>query len=56
MPPGDPDALADALRRLSEDRELAYRVADGGLSAYRERASEDVLGVRWRWLLENLAR
>ena len=56
VPPGDPDALADALRRLSEDRELAYRVADGGLSAYRERASEDVLGVRWRWLLENLAR
>jgi glycosyltransferase involved in cell wall biosynthesis len=56
VPPGDPDALADALRRLTSDRELAYRVADGGLAAYRERASEDVLGVRWRWLLEGLMR
>jgi glycosyltransferase involved in cell wall biosynthesis len=56
VPPADPDALAEALRRLTSDRALAYRLADGGLAAYRERASEDVLGVRWRWLLEGLAR
>jgi glycosyltransferase involved in cell wall biosynthesis len=56
VPPGDPDALAETLRRLTTDVELARRVADGGLRAYRERASEDVLGAHWRSLLEGVAR
>lgn len=56
VPPGDPDALADALRRLTSDAALARRIAAGGLAAYRERASEDVLGVRWRSLIERAAR
>jgi glycosyltransferase involved in cell wall biosynthesis len=51
VPPGDPEALADAVRRLVED-DLAERVAAGGLATYRERASEAVLGARWRSLLE----
>jgi len=55
VPPGDPDALASALRRLAGDPELADRLSAGGLAAYREHASEDVLGVRWRGLLEALA-
>jgi glycosyltransferase involved in cell wall biosynthesis len=52
VPPGDAPALADALRRLAGDPALARRLAHGGLAAYRERASEDVLGRRWRALIE----
>ena len=55
VPAGDPAALADALRRLVEDNDLARRIGAGGLAAYRERASEEVLGVRWRQLLERAA-
>jgi glycosyltransferase involved in cell wall biosynthesis len=54
VPPGDPTALADALRRLASDPELARRLADGGLAAYRMRASEEVLGRQWRALIEGL--
>jgi glycosyltransferase involved in cell wall biosynthesis len=54
VPPGDPEALAAAVRRLAGDRGLTGRLAAGGLAAYRERASEDVLGQRWRALLERL--
>ena len=54
VPPGDPAALAAALRRLAGDLELAAGLAAGGLRAYRERASEDVLGRRWRALIEGL--
>ena len=56
VPPGDPAALATALRRLAGDRELALRLSAGGLAAYRERASEQVLGERWRKLIEALVR
>lgn len=55
VPPGDAEALAAALRRLASDRGLAARVGAGGLAAYREHASEAVLGARWRTLLERLA-
>lgn len=54
VPAGDPAALADAVRRLARDPELARRIGEGGLAAYRERASEDVLGAQWRALLERL--
>jgi glycosyltransferase involved in cell wall biosynthesis len=53
--PGDPEALADAIRRISAEPELGARLSTGGLAAYREHASEDVLGVRWRGVLEGLA-
>jgi glycosyltransferase involved in cell wall biosynthesis len=53
--PGDPGALADAIRRISAEPELGARLSTGGLAAYREHASEDVLGVRWRGVLEGLA-
>src|SRR4029078_935183 len=35
-PPGDPPALAPALRRLAGDGELLRRLSIGGLAAYRE--------------------
>ena len=54
VPPGDPRALAAALRCLAEDRELAARLGERGLAAYRAYASEEVLAVRWRQLLEGL--
>ena len=56
VPPADPDALAEALRRLTSDASLARRIADGGLAAYRLHASEEVLGARWRGLLEGVVR
>jgi glycosyltransferase involved in cell wall biosynthesis len=54
VPPGDPHSLADALRRLAAEPETANRIAAAGHSVYKERASEDVLGRRWRSLLEGL--
>jgi glycosyltransferase involved in cell wall biosynthesis len=54
VPAGDPEALAAAVRRLRDEPGLAERIAAGGLDAYRERASEDVLGRRWRALLERV--
>jgi glycosyltransferase involved in cell wall biosynthesis len=53
VPPGDPEALADALRRLTADPALPGRLANGGNAVYREHASEDVLGARWRALIES---
>jgi glycosyltransferase involved in cell wall biosynthesis len=49
VPPGDPEALIAAIRRVTP--ELGAR----GLAAYREHASEDVLGARWRALIEALS-
>jgi glycosyltransferase involved in cell wall biosynthesis len=54
VPPGQPQPLADALRRLAASPELAQRLSEGGTAAYRARASEKVLGERWRTLLERL--
>lgn len=48
VPPGDPQALADALRRVTP------ALSAGGLAAYRERASEDVLGAKWRTVIESV--
>ena len=52
VPPGDADALAGALRRLAQDTELAKRLSQGGRAAYEAHASEEVLGARWRQLIE----
>jgi glycosyltransferase involved in cell wall biosynthesis len=53
VPPGDPEALAEAVRRVLTDEELGHALAEGGHAAYREQASEDVLGTRWRALIES---
>ena len=55
VPPGDPQALAGAVRRLAADDALAERVARAGRETFEAHASEDVLGVRWRSLLERAA-
>jgi glycosyltransferase involved in cell wall biosynthesis len=54
VPPGDARALADAVRRLAADSDLARRIADGGRAAYERDASEAVLGARWRAIIERL--
>jgi glycosyltransferase involved in cell wall biosynthesis len=54
VPPGDPEALAIAVRRLAGDPELAGTIGAGGLEAYRDQASEAVLGARWLGLIEQL--
>jgi glycosyltransferase involved in cell wall biosynthesis len=54
VPPGDPAALAEAMRQVAADPELAKRLSRGGRAVYEERASEEVLGERWRTLLEEL--
>ncbi|HKD31876.1 MAG TPA: glycosyltransferase [Gaiellaceae bacterium] len=52
VPPGDPNALAAAVQRLAADAALARKLSEGGHAAYREHASEDVLGRRWVAVLE----
>ena len=54
VPPGDPAALANAVSRLANDPALQRRIADGGRAAYEAHASEEVLGRRWRALLERI--
>ena len=54
VPPGEPEALAAALRRLAAEEETTGRIAAAGHSVYRKQASEDVLGRRWRRILEGL--
>jgi glycosyltransferase involved in cell wall biosynthesis len=54
VPPGDPDALAEAVRRIAGDRVRAGRLSTGGRAAYERSASEAILGERWRSLLDRL--
>jgi glycosyltransferase involved in cell wall biosynthesis len=51
---GDAAALAEAVRTLAADDELARAIAAGGRAAYEQHASEAVLGQRWRSLIERL--
>jgi len=48
VPVDDPQALADAVRRVTP------QLGAGGLAAYRKHASEEVLGARWRGVVETL--
>jgi len=54
VPPGDPAALAEAVRRVAADPNLGGSLSANGRATYEARASEDVLGERWRSLLEGL--
>jgi glycosyltransferase involved in cell wall biosynthesis len=53
VPPGDAGALAEAVHRIAGDEELARRLAAEGRRTFEARASEEVLGTRWRGLLED---
>ncbi len=54
VPSGDPEALAAAVRRLAADRPLAERIGVSGRATYEQRASEAVLGARWRGIIDRL--
>jgi glycosyltransferase involved in cell wall biosynthesis len=54
VPMGDARALADRIQRLASEPELAKRIGAAGRETYEARASEEVLGARWRALLEGL--
>jgi glycosyltransferase involved in cell wall biosynthesis len=54
VPPGDAHALADAVRLLANDVARRAELSARGLTAYSERASEAILGARWRALIEEL--
>ncbi len=54
VPPGDARALADAVVRLARDASLRADVAARGRATYETRASEAILGARWRALIEEL--
>ena len=56
VPQGDPRALASAVRRLAASPDLAQEIGSSGRTTYETQASEDVLGQRWRALLEQLIR
>jgi glycosyltransferase involved in cell wall biosynthesis len=56
VPPGDASALAEAIRRVAHEEGLAARLASAGRATYEARASEPVLGARWRALLEAAVR
>jgi glycosyltransferase involved in cell wall biosynthesis len=50
--PGNAEALAASIARLAEDAALAQGIGAAGRATYEERASEAVLGPRWRGVLE----
>jgi glycosyltransferase involved in cell wall biosynthesis len=54
VPPGDARALADAVVRLADDTALRAHLAARGRATYEARASEAILGARWRALIEEL--
>jgi glycosyltransferase involved in cell wall biosynthesis len=54
VPPGDAQALAGAVRALAADAHEREALAARGHQTYLHRASEAILGRRWRALLEEL--
>jgi glycosyltransferase involved in cell wall biosynthesis len=46
VPPGDPDALAEAITKIIEDPELGQHMSDAGVAASK---------ARWRWDLKTEA-
>jgi glycosyltransferase involved in cell wall biosynthesis len=54
VPAGDPPALAEAVRKLATDAQLARALGAGGRVVYEREASEEVLGKRWREIIERI--
>jgi glycosyltransferase involved in cell wall biosynthesis len=54
VPAGDAKALASAIRRLASDARLARTIGENGRATYAREASEEVLGRRWKEIVERL--
>ena len=54
VPAGDAPALAAAVRSLADSPALVERLGAAGRATYERKAHEDVLGPRWRALLERI--
>jgi glycosyltransferase involved in cell wall biosynthesis len=50
VPPGDPEALAGAIRALARDPALAARLGEGGRERLRAHFSWDAIIRRWEKL------
>jgi glycosyltransferase involved in cell wall biosynthesis len=44
VPPGDPEALAEAVATLHKDAELREKISAGGLALFHDRFSYSALG------------
>ncbi len=55
VPPGDPPALAEAIRVLLADGGLRRSLAQGGRELYQEQCSEAVITARLRQVLADLS-
>ena len=51
--PGNPRALATAIRTLAAEPALRRHLSERGRQTYSEHASESVLGARWRSILDH---
>ena len=47
VPPGDPQALAQAIQKLIEDPQMARRLGDAARQAAFERFSEEAMAASW---------
>ena len=56
VPPENASAIAAAVDRLAGDEALRTQIAARGHEVYRTRASREVLGARWRELLDETLR
>lgn len=52
VPPGDPAALAHAVRTLAGDPAARARIGTAGRATYEAHADETTLGLRWRGIVE----
>jgi glycosyltransferase involved in cell wall biosynthesis len=50
------EGIATAVRRLRDDARLATEIAASGRRTFEREASEDVLGARWRAIVERVVR
>jgi len=55
VPVGDQDALAAATVRITTDKELARRLAEGGKARFEADFSVEAVNRRWRDLIRKLA-
>lgn len=53
--PPTPEALADAISAVRADAELAENLGLAGRATFEREASEEVLGARWRGLIERIS-